>query len=85
MAKNIITLAQAADIINEQADNEIKAGNFQTFQDFMYYYRQHYLPLLRAIRNGDELTDKQRHLLNFMADDLIKLFWTDEDGEDSDE
>ena len=85
MAKNIITLAQAADNINEQTDNEIKAGNFQTFQDFMDYYRRHYLPLLRAIRNGDELTDKQRHLLNFMADDLIKLFWTDEDGDDSDE
>lgn len=79
------TLVQAANDI-ESGNNlheynngaTIKAGNFESFGDFLNYYRQHYRPLLEAIRNGDTLNEKQRHVLNFMADDLIKIFWDKE-------
>jgi len=56
----------------------INAGNFESFGDFLSYYRQHYRPLLEAIRNGDTLNEQQRHILNFMADDFIKMFWDKE-------
>ena len=73
--------------LHEYYNNEtvIKAGNFESFGDFLSYYRHHYRPLLEAIRNGDTLDEKQRRTLNFMADDLIKLFWDKEDSDESDE
>jgi hypothetical protein len=91
--KQTKTLAQVANDIengnnlHEYYNNEtvIKAGNFESFGDFLSYYRHHYRPLLEAIRNGDTLDEKQRRTLNFMADDLIKLFWDKENGDESDE
>ena len=76
------TLAQVANDIENgnnlhEYNNDgatIKAGNFESFGDFLTYYRQHYRPLLEAIRNGDTLNEKQRHILNFMADDILKMF-----------
>ena len=92
--KQIKTLAQVANDIekgnnlHEYYNNDgatIKAGNFESFGDFLSYYRQHYRPLLEAIRNGDTLDEKQRHTLNFMADDLIKMFWDEEDSDASED
>jgi hypothetical protein len=92
--KQTKTLAQVANDIengnnlHEYYNNDgatIKAGNFESFGDFLSYYRQHYRPLLEAIRNGDSLDEKQRHTLNFMADDLIKLFWDEEDSDESED
>lgn len=80
MATRSINLAQAGREIENGWDVAIKVGSFETFNDFMSYYEHHYKPLLEAIRNGETLDAKQRHLLNFMADDLIQgLFETDED------
>ena len=92
--KQTKTLAQVANDIengnnlHEYYNNDgatIKAGNFESFGDFLSYYRQHYRPLLEAIRNGDTLDEKQRHTLNFMADDLIKMFWDEEDSDESED
>lgn len=91
--KQTKTLAQVANDIengnnlHEYYNNNgatIKTGNFESFADFLSYYRQHYRPLLEAIRNGDTLDEKQRHTLNFMADDLIKMFWDEDDSDKSD-
>jgi len=88
--KQIKTLAQVANDIenrenlNEYQNNEtaIKCGTFDTFADFLSYYRQHYRPLLQAIENGEDITPGRRHLLNFMASDLLQVFAdSDEDSE----
>lgn len=79
MNKNIITLAHATQIIEESTANTINAGNFETFADFMAYYRQHYKPLLQAIRNGEDIDLERRRRLMFLADDLIKLFHEDDE------
>jgi len=91
--KQTKTLAQVANDIengnnlHEYYNNDgatIKTGNFESFADFLSYYRQHYRPLLEAIRNGDTLDEKQRHTLNFMADDLIKMFHEEDSNESED-
>ena len=91
--KQTKTLAQVANDIENgnnlheyynQDGATIKAGNFETFADFLTYYDLHYLPLLRAIRDGEDITPERRHLLNFMADDLIKMFHQDEDTDTED-
>ena len=88
--KQTKTLAQVANDIenrenmNEYQNNEtaIKMGSFDSFADFLSYYRQHYRPLLQAIENGEDITPGRRHLLNFMASDLLQVFAdSDEEGE----
>ena len=88
--KQTKTLAQVANDIenrenlNEYQNNEtaIKMGNFDSFADFLSYYRQHYRPLLQAIENGENIDDSRRHLLNFLASDLLQMFAdSDEDSE----
>lgn len=85
------TLAQVANDIEtgnnlheyyNQDGAQIKAGNFETFADFMHYYHHHYRPLLEAIRNGEDITPERRHLLDFMADDLIKMFWEEDESDE---
>ena len=88
------TLAQVANDIengnnlHEYYNNDgaiIKVGDFESFGDFLNYYRQHYRPLLEAIRNGDALDERQRQLLSFLADDLIKMFSKEDDDESEEE
>ena len=88
--KQTKTLAQVANDIenrenlNEYQNNEtaIKMGSFDSFADFLSYYRQHYRPLLQAIENGEAIDDSRRHLLNFLASDLLQMFAdSDEDSE----
>jgi len=88
--KQTKTLAQVANDIekrenlNEYQNNEItiKMGSFDSFADFQSYYRQHYRPLLQAIENGENIDDSRRHLLNFLASDLLQMFAdSDEDSE----
>ncbi|MDD6017216.1 MAG: hypothetical protein PUC18_13245 [Prevotellaceae bacterium] len=72
------TLAQAANEVEQHTGVKVKVGNFETFTDFMHYYRHHYRPLLEAIRDGATLDKEQRHLLDFLADDLIQAFHEEE-------
>ena len=91
--KQTKTLAQVANDIenrenlNEYQNNEtnIKCGTFESFADFLSYYRQHYRPLLQAIENGEDIDDNRRHLLNFLASDLLQMFADSDEGTDTDE
>ena len=69
------TLAQVAKEVESNDEVIIKSGNFESFTDFMAYYNIHYKPLLRAIRDGKAIDEKSRHLLNFLADDLLQMFF----------
>ena len=82
--KDVKTLAAIAAEVESgkiyYRETTIKVGNFESFADFLSYYDRHYKPLLEAIRDGEAITADRRHLLNFLADDLIKMFHH-EDGE----
>lgn len=79
-----MTLAQAAAKIEENGQL-VKVANFDSFADFASYYRHHYKPLLQAITDGEELDDNRRHLLNFLANDLLEMFGDGEEGTESNE
>lgn len=73
--KSIATIAK--DIENGNVYyNEISiiSGNFESFSDFLYYFNVHYKPLLKDIRNGENITPERKHILNFLADDFLKIF-----------
>jgi hypothetical protein len=91
--KQTKTLAQVANDIengnnlHEYYNNDgatIKTGSFESFGDFLSYYRQHYRPMLERIENGENISESDRHLLNFLAADLLAAFKT-EDSEESEE
>jgi hypothetical protein len=85
--KQTKTLAQVANEVENgniyYNDTTIKCGTFDSFADFQSYFTHHYRPLLQAIENGEAIDDNRRHLLNFLASDLLQMF-ADSD-EDSDE
>ena len=87
--KQTKTLAQVANDIenrenlNEYQNNEtaIKCGTFESFADFQSYFTLHYRPLLQAINDGEDITPERRHLLNFLASDLLQMFADSDDNE----
>ena len=53
---------------------DIKIGNFDTIQDFIWYTEIHYLPLLDRLSEKDSsITDDDRHLLAFLHSDLTSF------------
>ena len=86
MNTTVITLAQAAANIEENGQS-IKVGSFDTFGAFASYFDIHYRPMLERIQNGDEISDKDRHLLNFLASDLLEAMGADgsEDGDEGED
>ena len=90
--KQTKTLAQVANDIengnnlHEYYNNEtvIKAGNFESFGDFLSYFDMRYRPMLERIENGEDISENDRHLLNFLASDLLAAFKT-EDSDESEE
>ncbi len=91
--KQTKTLAQVANDIengnnlHEYYNNNgatIKTGNFESFADFLSYFDMHYRPMLERIENGEDISESDRHLLNFLASDLLAAFKT-EDSEESEE
>ena len=95
--KQTKTLAQVANDIengnnlNEYYNNDgatIKTGSFESFGDFLSYFDMHYRPMLERIENGEDISENDRHLLNFLASDLLAAFKaedSDESEEDGDE
>jgi len=95
--KQTKTLAQVANDIengnnlHEYYNNDgatIKTGSFESFGDFLSYFDMHYRPMLERIENGEDISESDRHLLNFLASDLLAAFKTedsDESEEDGDE
>ena len=91
--KQTKTLAQVANDIengnnlHEYYNNDgatIKTGSFESFGDFLSYFDMHYRPMLKRIENGEDISESDRHLLNFLASDLLAAFKT-EDSEESEE
>ena len=90
--KQTKTLAQVANDIengnnlHEYYNNEtvIKTGSFESFGDFLSYFDIHYRPMLERIENGEDISESDRHLLNFLASDLLAAFKT-EDSDESEE
>ena len=63
----------------------IKAGNFESFADFLSYYRQHYRPILEQVADGITPTGDNARLLRLLASDLLDIFKEDSDeSEDGD-
>ena len=72
--------------LHEYQNNEtvIKTGSFESFGDFLSYFDMHYRPMLERIENGEDISESDRHLLNFLASDLLAAFKT-EDSDENDE
>ena len=95
--KQTKTLAQVANDIengnnlHEYYNNDgatIKTGSFESFGDFLSYFDMHYRPMLERIENGEDISENDRHLLNFLASDLLAAFkteYSDESEEDDTE
>jgi len=73
--------------LHEYYNNEtvIKTGSFESFADFMSYFDRHYRPMLEHIENGEDISESDRHLLNFLASDLLDIFKEDSDESEDEE
>ena len=71
---NLAALATAA----EENGETVKIGGFDTFADFMSYYRAHYRPILEQLQQ-DKIRIKDIQLLRFFADDMLSAFAEDDD------
>ena len=92
--KQTKTLAQVANDIENgnnlheyynQNGATIKTGSFESFGDFLSYFDMHYRPMLERIENGEDISESDRHLLNFLASDLLAAFKTKDSEESEDE
>ena len=90
--KQTKTLAQVANDIengnnlHEYYNNDgatIKTGSFESFGDFLSYYRQHYRPILEQVADGITPIGNDARLLRLLASDLLDIF--KEDSDESDE
>ena len=91
--KQTKTLAQVANDIengnnlHEYYNNDgatIKTGSFESFADFLSYYRQHYRPILEQVADGITPIGDNARLLRLLASDLLAAFKT-EDSDESEE
>ena len=91
--KQTKTLAQVANDIengnnlHEYYNNDgatIKTGNFESFADFLSYYRQHYRPILEQVADGITPIGDNARLLRLLASDLLDIFKEDSDESDED-
>lgn len=65
-----MTLAQAARQM-EESGTQIKIGAFESFDDFMLYFNQHYKPLLEQLK---EEWAKATPARRFFIDDMLAAF-----------
>lgn len=91
--KQTKTLAQVANDIengnnlHEYYNNDgatIKTGSFESFGDFLSYYRQHYRPILEQVADGITPIGDNARLLRLLASDLLDIFKEDSDESDED-
>lgn len=79
-----MTLAQAAANIEENGQR-VKVGSFESFADFLSYYRQHYRPILQKVADGITPTGDNARLLRLLASDLLDIFKEDSDESEEDD
>ena len=89
--KQTKTLAQVANDIengnnlHEYYNNDgatIKTGSFESFGDFLSYYRQHYRPILEQVADGITPIGDNARLLRLLASDLLDIFKEDSDEDE---
>lgn len=81
-----MTLAQLAQEVEAQERESLKTGNFESFGDFLSYYRQHYRPILEQVAGGITPTGDNARLLRLLASDLLDIFKEDSaESKDEDE
>lgn len=73
-----MTLAQAASHM-EASGTQIKIGSFDTFADFMFYFKQHYKPLLEKLTEERAMEAPARR---FFINDMLSAFSDENDAED---
>ena len=92
--KQTKTLAQVANDIengnnlHEYYNNDgatIKTGSFESFGDFLSYYRQHYRPILEQVADGITPIGNDARLLRLLASDLLDIFKEDSDESEDEE
>ncbi len=88
--KQTKTLAQVANDIENgnnlheyynQNGATIKAGNFESFGDFLSYFDMHYRPILEQVADGITPIGDNARLLRLLASDLLDIFKEDSDDE----
>ena len=62
----------------------IKTGSFESFADFLSYYRQHYRSILEQVADGITPIGNDARLLRLLASDLLDIFKEDSDDEEGD-
>ena len=91
--KQTKTLAQVANDIENgnnlheyynQNGATIKTGSFESFGDFLSYYRQHYRPILEQVADGITPIGDNARLLRLLASDLLDIFKEDSDESEED-
>ena len=79
LAKDIENKDNLHEYVN--ADNiTIKMAGFGSFDEFIHYFRAHYVNILEQMANGLIPYYDNARLLRFMADDLLRIF-SDEESE----
>lgn len=63
----------------------IKTGSFESFADFLSYYRQHYRPILEQVADGITPIGNDARLLRLLASDLLDIFKEDSDENDEED
>ena len=73
--------------LHEYYNNEtvIKTGSFESFGDFLSYYRQHYRPILEQVADGITPIGNDARLLRLLASDLLDIFKEDSDESEDEE
>ena len=83
--KQTKTLAQVANEIENHMDVTIKAGNFESFGDFLSYFDMHYRPILEQVADGITPIGDNARLLRLLASDLLDIFKEDSDESEDEE
>lgn len=68
----INNLTKAATAAEERGE-KIQFGSFETFFDFLAYYRQHYKPMLERLQDN-RLDFDDTNILRFFSSDMLEAF-----------
>jgi len=72
---DVLTLAELAEGVEIQERQDIKVADFDSFTDFISYFRAHYAPVLQRLQDSKtQITEEERRTLSFLASDLLSAF-----------
>lgn len=72
---DVLTIAELAEGVEVQERQDIKVADFDSFTDFINYFRAHYAPVLQRLQDSKtQITEEERRTLSFLASDLLAAF-----------